>query len=97
MGLDHPVLQWLFDVVMITGFTSLAVLCYVLKRDNKKLTLELAHGQLRQKHSEIPMTQPAVPDAMGEQNTRSKALPLEHQDIRHFVARRSPDWLAAAR
>jgi hypothetical protein len=97
MGLDHPVLQWLFDVVMITGFTSLAVLCYVLKRDNKKLTLELAHGQLRQEHSEITMMQPAVPDAMGGQNTQSKALPVEHQDIRHFVARRLPDWLASAR
>jgi hypothetical protein len=43
------------------------------------------------------MMQPAVPDAMGGQNTQSKALPVEHQDIRHFVARRLPDWLASAR
>jgi hypothetical protein len=93
MGFDQPALQWLFDVVMITGFTSLAVLCYALKQDNKKLALELAEGQqLRDEHSEITTTQSAAPGSASEQKTDSKASPLEHQDIRHFVARRSHHW-----
>src|SRR6266851_5281636 len=47
MQLNQQALQWLFNVVIITGFTSLVVLCYVLKQDNKKMTLELAEGQVR--------------------------------------------------
>ncbi len=96
MGFDQPVLHWLFDVVMITGFTSLAVICHGLKQDKKKLTIALAHTQLRKELSEIAMTPSAAPGSMPGQNTEPKASQSEQQDIRHFVARRSHDWFALA-
>jgi hypothetical protein len=92
MGLDQPALQWLFNVVMITGFTSLAVLCYVQKEDNKRLTLELAQRGLRNEKLPIPM-KPSAAGPISEDKIGSKASPLEHQDIRHFVALRSQNWV----
>jgi len=83
MELDQPALQWLLNVVMITGFTSLVVLCYVLKKENQKITLELARRQLRD-------DAPAV--SISEQKTDRTKSPVQHQDIRDFVARRSRDW-----
>jgi hypothetical protein len=96
MELDQPALQWLFNVVTITGFTSLVVLCYVLKKENQKLTLELAHTQLRDEHSEITIRASTGAGSISEQKTGPTELPLEHQDIRNFVARRSRDWFTSA-
>src|ERR1700681_4749507 len=97
MELDQAALQWLLNVGIITGFTSLTVSCYVLKRDNKKLALELAHRQSRNKHPEFKMTRSAAPASTSEQNIDLEASRLEHQDIRHFVARRSREWFASTR
>ena len=94
MELNQPTLQWLLSVGMITGFTSLTVSCYILKRDNKKLALELAHRQSPNEHPEITMPRSAVPASKSELKPIPAASPLEHQDIRHFVAQRSRDWFA---
>jgi len=96
MELNQPALQWLLNVVMITGFTSLVVLCYVLKKENQTLTLELVQRQLWYKHSEIAIRASAHAGSISEQKTGPTELPLEHQDIRDFVARRSRDWFASA-
>ena len=87
MELDQPALQWLLSVGMITGFTSLTVSCYVLKRENKKLALELAHRRSLNEQPEI---------AVMELTMGPNLSPVRHQDIRHFVAQRSRDWFASA-
>ncbi len=96
MELNQQALQWLLNVVIITGFTSLGVLCYVLKQDNKKLTLELAEGQVRDERPQITMARSTLPES-SEQDTDPKASSAAHQDIRQFVAQRSHDWFASAR
>jgi len=96
MQLKQQALQWLLNVVIITGFTSLVVLCYVLKQDNKKLTLELAEGQVRDERTKITMARSTLPES-AEQDTDPKASSAAHQDIRHFVAQRSRHWSASAR
>ena len=97
MELDQSALQWLFNVVMITGFTSLVLLCYVFKKENQKLTFELGQRQLRDQHSMITMRGAAPAGSISEQKTGPTELPLEPQDIRAFVARRSGDWFASTR
>jgi hypothetical protein len=108
MGLDGPALQLIFNVVMITGVTSLALICHLLKRDNQKLTVELDLRQDQGRiHSEIMRAQ-AVPSAsMPEQSANTleepgcepestaamNALPMMHQDIRQYVARRAQHWI----
>jgi hypothetical protein len=97
MELDQQALQWLFDVVMITGSTCLAALCCALKEENKKLALELAQVQLRDEDAEITVMRSAVPSSISEEKIGAMASPLEHQDIRHFVALRSQYWLPLTR
>ncbi len=41
MAIDLPHLQLIFNVIAITGLTSLATICTMLKRDNQKLAMEL--------------------------------------------------------
>jgi hypothetical protein len=72
------------------------VLCYVLKKENQKITLELAHRQRRAEHSEITIRAFTPAGSISEEKTGPTELPLEHQDIRDFVARRSRDWFASA-
>jgi len=93
MELDQPALQWLLNVVVITGFTSLVVLCYVLKKENQRLTLKLAHRQLRDEQSAITTRASGPEGLLSRQITHPTELPLERQDIRDFVAQRSRDWL----
>ena len=96
MELNQQALQWLLNVVIITGFTSLGVLCYVLKQDNEKLTLELAESQGRDDRPQITMARSTLPES-SEEDTDPKASSAAQQDIRHFVARRSRDWFASTR
>ena len=95
MELDQPALQWLFNVVVITGFNILVVLCYVFKKENQKLTFELAHRRLRDQHSDIAMRASAPAGSISEQKAGPTELPMKPQDIRDFVARRSRDWFAS--
>ena len=41
MELDQPNLQLILNVVMTTGATSSALICYLLKQDNLRITAEL--------------------------------------------------------
>ena len=91
MQLDHPTLQLIFNVVTITGVTSVALICHLRKRDNQKLAAELNLRQTRDRlHSEIVTVQTASSASMPEQS----AMP---QDIRQFVARRAQVWTMATR
>jgi hypothetical protein len=85
MGLDQSTLQLVFNFVMITGVTSLAIICHLLRQDNKKLALKARFREQQERY---------VSTRRGHESECPPALrePAEHQDIRQFVARRSPEW-----
>jgi hypothetical protein len=97
MQLDLATLQLVVNVVMITGVTSLAVICHLLKRDNQKLT-----NELNVRCQQVPrITFQAAPKAfMPEQDSQPEqecvaalhSLPIKHPDIRRYVAQRAHGW-----
>jgi hypothetical protein len=81
----------IFNVVTITGVASVALICYLRKRDNQKLAAELNLRQTRDRlHSDIVTVRTAPSASMPEQSAM-------HQDIRAYVARRVQDWTMATR
>ena len=91
MELDQPTLQLIFNVVTITGVTSVALICHLRRRDKQKLAAELNLRQTRDRlHSEIVTVQTAPAASIPEQSAT-------HQDIREFVARRAQNWTMATR
>ena len=84
MGLDQRTLQLMFNVVMITGVTSLAIICHLLREDNKRLALKARFGEQQDYTSTRLAREPECVPAAPE--------PFAHQDIRQFVAGRSQEW-----
>jgi hypothetical protein len=86
MELQDVNLQLIGNIVTITSFTSLALICGILKRDNDRLTAQLQHWRNQNK------TRAGIPA-----RTASKVpeTPQEPVDIRQFVARRSQNWVSA--
>ncbi len=90
MGFDQRALQLLFNVMVITGITSSALMWYLRRRDDKKLP------------AFVPV--PAQADE-GAKELGSEAegpaifntTPRGDQDIRQYVARRSREWASAAK
>jgi hypothetical protein len=79
--LDQPALQLILNVVMITGVTSLALICHLLKRDNQKLALELTLRREEDRRNPKILTAQAA------------FVCSEHEDIRQYVAVRKHDWI----
>jgi hypothetical protein len=106
MELDPTKLQLIFNVGMITGVTSLAVICRLLKRDNQKLSVELKQrNERRVVHTEI-MRRKAVPSPWEPEHSANllgapdraavrKAPPEVRQDIRQYVAQRAQSWMVS--
>jgi hypothetical protein len=87
MGFDLPHLQLIFNVIVITGFTSLALICALLKRDNDKLAIELErYRDQGEDDAQILTASPVqlIPAAVHED--------FHKQDIRKYVSYRMRDW-----
>jgi hypothetical protein len=72
-------LQLVLNVVTITGVTSLAGYCYLLKKENRKLASERrtdSPGETRK--PEVPVVKPAAPAEL---------------DIRSFASARRTRWV----
>lgn len=82
MTYDAANIQLVFNVIAITGVTSLAVMCGMLRRDNEKLTKEL------QERSGQALKAPARRQAT---NVTPKAPASE--DIRKYVSQRLDRWM----
>lgn len=83
MGLDQSALQLVWNVVLITAVSSLAIICHMLRQDNKKLTVR---AKLRDQERAI--------SARIDRDSQILAVHPElnaQQDIRQFVTRRSKD------
>src|SRR5580698_5698250 len=98
MELDQRNLQFLFNVISITGITSLATICYLLKRDNQELmTKRNRPRELDRRDLESPPASPspAVPEPQpGTLVQKEAAQPETAIDIRQFVAHRAHGWIA---
>jgi hypothetical protein len=94
MGLDSTTLQLVFNVVMITGVTSLAAICHLLAQDKKKLTLNRRAGEQRARYVSNQRANEVASEVQGQEAERTPAVnvPVRHQDIRQFVAHRSQAW-----
>jgi hypothetical protein len=97
MGFDQPALHLILNVVMTTCATSLALICYLLKRENERLTAELDIRNGDEPLHSIPKAQEKI-DGKPSCAPVLKAVPPIHQDeqqdIREYVKRRSHDWVA---
>jgi len=86
MGFDPHALQLLLNVVVITGVTSLTLLWYLRRRDHLRLRRE-------DPPASTARTEPAV---QGHATTECAPVVCDSakgdQDIRQYVARRSPEW-----
>ena len=83
-------LQLVLNVVMITGVTSLAGYCYLLRKENRKLAAERrldSESELQDDPQIAPAAnEPAdLPLTAIDQNIR--------QDIRNFAAGRRSGWV----
>ena len=76
-------LQLLLNVVTITGVTSLAGYCYLLKKENRKL----AAARQADSRGEARSTE-AVPTGVSE-----KPVTTVEQDIRTFASARRTRWV----
>jgi hypothetical protein len=85
MAIDLPHLQLIFNVIAITGLTSLAAICTMLKRDNQKLTMEL-----RNQDGDDP-DRASAPE--NDRIAPYTALASGNENIRQYVSRRIPDWV----
>ena len=74
-------LQLVLNVVTITGMTSLAGYCYLLKKENRKLASERKAD--------------STPNVPKPQVMQAAALPpiASEQDIRRFAAGRRTGWV----
>ena len=78
--------QLIGNIVTITSFTSLALICGLLKRDNDRLSAQLQHLRSYAKRAAMPLAQPA---------SAAPAAQTEPVDIRQFVAQRAQNWMSA--
>jgi hypothetical protein len=96
MGLDQP-LQLILNVIMTASATSLALICYLLKQENQRLTAELHLRNEQGKSLSIPQSQQEIgsePSCAPVLNPGSLVHADVSPDIREFVKRRSQDWIA---
>jgi hypothetical protein len=90
-------LQLVFNVVAITGATSLASFCYQLRKENRKLASKLP-GEIKQEDSGNPVVaaQAAYPASQQTSLTASTTTPAD-KDIRTFVAAQRTKWVDGMR
>jgi hypothetical protein len=99
MELDLSFLQATFNVITVTAIPSLAMSCYLLRRDKEKLVTAILNSPL-----ELDPHQPENPGASSTAAPKpvSKlrmppAPPPVDADIRKFVTQRSRNWVAPTR
>jgi hypothetical protein len=86
-------LQLALNVVTITGVTSLAGYCYLLKKENRKLATYKAdsHSDAPQAEAGQPVVQ-AVVHAQAEPHSAKPAKTVD-ADIRTFASARRNRWV----
>jgi hypothetical protein len=93
-------LQLVFNVVAITGVSSLASFCYLLRKENRKLATELESDPHRKERDHLVKAAQSVvigrPRAdLSLQLTlpAARTVPAKKEDIRAFAAGRRTEWV----
>jgi hypothetical protein len=98
MELDPQHLQLIFNVIAITGVTSLAAICYLLKRDKQELLNRLnpqcEPDQHDQKHLAPPSSAASAPEQGAILRKEPDALPVRDTSIRQYVTAHAQGWIA---
>jgi hypothetical protein len=110
MQLDQQHFQLIFNVIALTAITSLASICYLLKRDKDELLAsKLDPPREPTPHRGRDLVAPAPPavprqQAAPEQRATVRkeplaspapvAAPAKDPDIRRFVTQRAQGWVA---
>jgi hypothetical protein len=104
MELDLPFIQAIFNVTAVTAIPSLALNCYLLRRDKEKLVTAILNSplELDPHHPEIPEAAPSKPSLRSATMLKMPAVPPSQDtktdpDIRRFVTQRSQNWTAPSK
>jgi hypothetical protein len=93
-------LQLMFNVVTITGVSSLASFCYLLRKENQKLATELETDLHRKQRDHLVKAAQSV--AIGRLRTdlsrqctlpAARTVPAQKEDLRAFAAGRRMEWV----
>jgi|SRR5579863_2951864 hypothetical protein len=107
MELDQPHLQLIFNVIAMTAISTLAAICYLLKRDNQELSASQLNP-LREREPQPPKSlapppiskpqhaarQVATPQRGVDAPPKPEAPPARSTDICRFVSQRAQNWVA---
>lgn len=95
--MEQAQLQLVFNVVAITGVTSLASFCYLLKKENRKLATG-RQREVRQEYQEatVGVAPASVPGRPGRLPVESTAT-VAPQDIRRLAADQRARWVEGMR
>jgi hypothetical protein len=101
MELDLSFLQLTLNVITVTAIPSLAMNCYLLRRDKEKLVTAILNSplELDPYHPENPKSAPSAAASKPVSKLRMPPAPpaLDTKvdpDIRKFVTQRSRNWIA---
>jgi hypothetical protein len=90
-------LQLVFNVVAITGVSSLASFCYLLRKENQKLEADLHR---RERDQLVKAAHSVVISRLRADLSRQRTLPAattdpakKKEDIRAFAAGRRTEWV----
>jgi hypothetical protein len=86
MDISH--LQLIFNVIAITGITSLAWCCYILKRENQALLAAKLTSSPERRSAD------STPDQGAAIRKEPNSPPVPETDIRQFVTQRAQGWTA---
>jgi hypothetical protein len=92
MTLDLTHLQLVFNVVAITGLSSMTVICTILKRDKEELTAELKVWRDQGWHGPQPRASHPASQASAPEGSTIQA-PTPDPDIRQYVRQRMQEWV----
>jgi hypothetical protein len=94
-------IQLVFNVIGITGVTSLGSFCYLLRKENRELAAQRKpeRNQVEEQDSEAAVLQSIVirtcQESFAPKGTfrASRTISPTGQDIRHFAAGRRKRWV----
>jgi hypothetical protein len=95
VAMEPTQLQLVFNVIGITGMSSLASFCYLLRKENRKLTAELKPEpkQTIQDRSVTAMQSAVTGTSRACGSLPPVAVHITKQDVRDFAADRRAGWV----
>jgi hypothetical protein len=91
--MEQAQLQLIFNVVSITGLSSLASLCYMMRKDNRKLAAELKSEPKQDERTTEVAISPEMQVRRQKPAGVLSAAVAARLEIRHLAAERRAGWV----